>query len=193
MISRFLRNAFHLTQKRAFIVDALSKLNVDIVCGQIQRRGLVGVEIGTYRGHFAKALLDNLNIKKLYLIDPYEDYPAYEDNNYFPLARAERDAHRRLKGYKNVEWVKKYATDAAKDIPDSLDFVYIDGNHSYESVKEDIKTYYPKLREGGVLGGHDFYNGHCSEHDGVIQAVIEFAVKNKLRLYVQAPDFWVIK
>ena len=80
-----------------------------------------------------------------------------------------------------------------KNIPDNLDFVYIDGNHQYEFVAKDIKTYYPKLKKGGVLGGHDMYNGFCSEHNGVVQAVAEFAIKNNLQLCVELPDWWVIK
>ena len=45
--------------------------------------------------------------------------------------------------------------DAVDDIPEKLDFVYIDGNHAYEYVKKDIGLYYPKLKKGGVIGGHD--------------------------------------
>ena len=53
--------------------------------------------------------------------------------------------------------------------------------------------YWKKLKIGGFLGGHDFYNGLCPEHDGVVKAVLEFVSKNNLKLYVNHPDFWIIK
>ena len=58
---------------------------------------------------------------------------------------------------------------------------------------QDIQNYYPKVKSGGIIGGHDFYNGFCREHDGVIKAVSEFAVNNKLDLQVELPDWWILK
>lgn len=53
---------------------------------------------------------------------------------------------------------------------ESLDFVFIDAAHDYENVKNDISLWYPKVKEGGVLAGHDYH----SNQPGVIQAVDEF-------------------
>lgn len=39
---------------------------------------------------------------------------------------------------------------------ESLDYVYIDGNHAYDYVKLDLETWYPKLKKGGILAGHDY-------------------------------------
>ena len=61
--------------------------------------------------------------------------------------------------------------------PASVDFVFVDGDHSYESVLKDIKAWLPKVRPGGILAGHDFYSvstaGVCDEMPGVARAVIE--------------------
>jgi hypothetical protein len=47
--------------------------------------------------------------------------------------------------------------EAAPKIPDgSLDFAYIDANHAYEYVKRDIELWWPKIRDGGMLAGHDY-------------------------------------
>jgi hypothetical protein len=46
---------------------------------------------------------------------------------------------------------------------------------------------------GGIIGGHDFYNGFQRDHDGVVRAVTEFAVRNQLNLQVELPDWWVVK
>lgn len=49
------------------------------------------------------------------------------------------------------------STDAAKKLKDNyFDYVYLDARHDYCAVKEDIEHYYPKLRPGGILGGHDY-------------------------------------
>lgn len=53
----------------------------------------------------------------------------------------------------------------------SIDFCFIDGDHTYEAVSEDIRKWYPKLRVGSMIGGHDYIN---AEHPGVKQAVDEF-------------------
>jgi predicted O-methyltransferase YrrM len=154
-------------------------------------KDLVGVEIGTCTGYNAKTILKRVDIKKLYLVDPYTDYEELTDNN--PnLSKSEKDAQNLLKKYSDkIIWVKKLSMDAVNDIPNELDFVYIDGNHRYEYVKKDMELYFPKLKKGGILAGHDIENATCPEHDGLVTAVIEFALKNGLQLYIRAPD-WII-
>ena len=63
----------------------------------------------------------------------------------------------------------------------SLDFIFIDACHDYECVKEDLHTWYPKLKKGGIFAGHDYYDGHY----GVEQAVNEFFYENMDKLYSQ--------
>jgi len=129
---------------------------------QLQGRpGLIGAEIGVYEGKNARYYLKELDIKRMFLIDPYMEY-----ENYVPttlglkanLERAEKVAHAALGEYAHkIVWIKKKATKAEEAITDgSLDFVYIDGNHSFKSVTEDIMLYYPKLKKGGLLAGHDY-------------------------------------
>ena len=188
------------------IINTLSDLKHRIFPRPFERlalkgqKNLVGAEIGVYKGDHTKSLLDTLSIKKLYLIDSYELYNEYEEGKIHygvdqdSLEIAEEEARRRLENYSNkIVWIKKKSTDALIELPDNLDFVYIDGNHQYEFVKEDIKNYYEKMRKGGILGGHDMYNGFCFEHNGVIRAVTEFSVTNRLQLYVELPDWWIIK
>ena len=83
--------------------------------------------------------------------------------------------------------------DAVKEIHEPLDFVYVDGNHDYEFVKNDIENFYPLLKKGGVMGGHDFYNGFAKTHNGVINAVTQFRVSNNIQLFVEQPDWWFYK
>jgi predicted O-methyltransferase YrrM len=66
----------------------------------------------------------------------------------------------RTKDYKNIQLITKTSDDAVNDFEDeSFDFVYIDGIHTYDQVKKDIQNYLPKVKKGGVIGGHDYVNG----------------------------------
>lgn len=69
----------------------------------------------------------------------------------------------------------------------SVDFVYLDADHSYEAVRDQIKRWYPKLRPGGVLGTHDYLDGKApknSAHYGVKRAFDEFSEKHGLKKYI---------
>jgi len=61
----------------------------------------------------------------------------------------------------------------------SLDFCFIDGDHRYEAVKEDIIAWTPKLRKGGILSGHDYDYPHFG---GVTLAVDELLTDFNLEL-----------
>ncbi|GAF91208.1 unnamed protein product, partial [marine sediment metagenome] len=123
--------------------------------------GLVGVEIGVQNGVNALSVLQNLPIKMLYLVDPYEAYIDYDGCHYPDMDEIFLDARERLSGFNDkIKFVKEYSVKASEILSDNLDFVYIDGNHSYEFVKQDIMCWFPKVRVGGVLGGHDLqYQG----------------------------------
>jgi hypothetical protein len=187
------------------IVNSLSDLKHRIFPRPFERlavsgKSLIGVEIGVYKAEHAESILRHLDIKQLYLVDPYELYLEYEEGKSHygvdqdPLQLARREAHERLLQYDNkISWIFKKSADSLIDIPNELDFVYIDGNHDEIFVREDILAFYPKIRQGGVLGGHDFYNGFCREHDGVIRAVTQFSVQNNLTLQVELPDWWIKK
>ena len=116
----------------------------------------VGAEIGTAKGLFAKAICEKG--LKLYAIDPWIDYPDYDKGNGFrgELENQYERAKKLLAPYDCVI-LKKTSMEALTDIPDgSLDFVYIDGNHGYKYVTEDIFEWSKKIRKGGIISGHDY-------------------------------------
>jgi hypothetical protein len=150
---------------------------------------LVGVEIGVAKGVNALSLLEELSIRKLFLVDPYVPY----------VDAAQRVSHKdsfivawnKLSNFRQVQFIKKTSRDAVKDVGEPLDFVYIDGNHSYEYVKNDIALYYPLVKAGGVIGGHDYVPYHDL---GVFQAVNEFVQElGRLGFHAVFPDWWVVK
>jgi hypothetical protein len=71
---------------------------------------------------------------------------------------------------------------------EAVDFVYIDGNHSYDAVKQDIMLYYPLIKNNGLIGGHDY----TPYTESVMRAVNEFAEEAKLELHTVFPDWWFI-
>ena len=78
--------------------------------------------------------------------------------------------------------IRDLSVNASKRFNDnSLDFIFIDACHDYECVKEDLHTWYPKLKKDGIIAGHDYYDGHV----GVEKAVNEFFHEERDRLYNQ--------
>jgi len=149
---------------------------------------LVGCEIGVSEGLNSLSILNELNIKELYLVDPYAPY--FQEGKCLDYSKAEGIAHKRFKEYKGkVIWVKEYSESAVKNIKSPLDFCYIDGNHQYLNVVDDISNYFPLIKQGGVIGGHDFNGNYL----GVCRAVIEFSQKTKLVLQTKKNDWWTIK
>lgn len=152
---------------------------------------LVGVEIGVAAGENALNMLELLPVKKLYLIDPY--IPYVQNGKQTDYSEFKEIAKQRLKKFPQAVFIEKTSEEAVKDIPEILDFVYIDGNHDYEYVKKDIELYYPLVRKGGVIGGHDY----VPTFKGVIKAVNEFAEDHSLVLgktiFIEPPDWWIVK
>ena len=155
---------------------------------------VVGCEVGVYRGLHAKYMFDRVNITKLYLVDSYIEYPEYTDGPSKFMDSSKKESHSILHEYRDkIIWVEKMSSDAIEDIPSNLDFLYIDANHSYEYVRDDIISYYGKVRGGGIFGGHDYDRNH----ESTVRAVDEFlARENYTYLHIAsggARDWWVVK
>jgi hypothetical protein len=78
-----------------------------------------------------------------------------------------------------------------------LDFIHLDANHRLEMIQSDIRLWYPAVKRGGILAGHDYLDGIVGGSDyGVKQAVDEFAQKNSLKVNVipeEWPSWWIQK
>ena len=136
-----------------------------------------GVEIGTRVGTYAKELCIALPSLKLYCIDPWKEYPGYNES-FRPgeIERQYEEVKSRLAPY-NCIIIKKESMEAVKDFePNSLDFVFIDANHDYKYVLEDINEWTKIVKPGGIIFGHDF----APDHPGVMQAVYEYTSKNSV-------------
>jgi len=154
---------------------------------------LTGVELGVERGFNSLNILQTLPIKTLYCVDPYSEYiqgdspvSQHKNKKYFDCAM---DILWNYINQGKVKFILETSSSAIKDIPTNLDFVYIDANHSYANVKEDINLYYPKLKPGGVIGGDDYW----AYYPGVARAVNEFVDAHNLKLYGVEREWWVVK
>lgn len=126
-------------------------------------------EIGVRDGYHAKRMLLYHNVKSLYLIDPVWTTKAIKKFDKYPF----------------VTIIKGSSKDVFDKIP-VVDVIYVDGDHTYKGIKNDLK-YFDKARV--IFGGHDF-----TLH-GIHVAVMEFCVENDLvdSLIVKGNDWWIVK
>jgi len=114
----------------------------------------VGAEIGVENGIFSEALC-RAGLK-LYAIDSWDTAPVRE-NWKRRFAKEYEIAKTKLAPYDCII-IKKSSMEALEDFEDgSLDFVYIDANHSFKFVAEDICGWIKKVKPGGVISGHDYF------------------------------------
>lgn len=118
-----------------------------------------GAEIGVEQGVYAEILVRNNPALTLHCVDAWQAYKGYRDHtrqskldNFYEITKG------RLKYYeRQVRLIRKFSMDAVNDFADSsLDFVYIDGNHDFLNVTNDIYHWSKKVRSGGIVAGHDF-------------------------------------
>lgn len=153
---------------------------------------LVGVEIGVQRGLLSEEIAKSPRVKKLYGIDPWERqvrisyYRRWTDAQLAGLVKSVQE-RMRIFGDK-WELLKMYSIQAAEVLPDSLDFVYLDGDHSYENVKAEIVLYERKIRKGGLLCGHDYF-GKSNE---VQLAVEDYRNSRDLQIWEEMNMWWWI-
>jgi len=140
-------------------------------------------EVGVFRGRFAEHILTSCpSVERYYLLDPWRhlddwDKPANKDDDIFEqyyqevLARTEPYADKRVV-------LRGTTAEVADEIEDgSLDFVYIDGDHTLRGITVDLLKLYPKVRDGGWIAGDDFCRSifqHSAEYEPTL--VFPYAV-----------------
>jgi hypothetical protein len=117
----------------------------------------IGVEIGVENGFFSEEL-SRVGLK-IYSIDPWIHCPNWRyQRTQEAMEKIYQNAVRRLSKYENNTIIRKYSMDAVADFAnESLDFVYIDGNHEFRYVAEDLYEWEKKVRIGGIVSGHDYF------------------------------------
>jgi len=151
------------------------------------RKGGFVVEVGSFYGDSStRALATGIESSgskaSLYCVDPFDEkfYQTVSFENVRESIRKRCGSGKVIDEFrKNMApypytLIQKKSVDAAEDFLDgSIDFIFIDGNHSYEDVLADISAWYPKVKTGGVMCGHDYGKPEF----GVTEAVHEFFLK----------------
>jgi Methyltransferase domain len=160
----------------------------------LNAKGLIGegAEVGVKHGQFSEFILDHWDGKLLYSIDPWREFTTevYHDDDNVNQKEQERNyqitANRLARFGDRAKLLRMTSEEATNVIKDgTLDFVYLDARHDYDSVVEDIALWYPKVKSGGVMAGHDYFEGMIGGTKfGVKPAVDEFVARYNLNLKV---------
>jgi predicted O-methyltransferase YrrM len=119
-----------------------------------------GIEVGTFKGELSKEIL-SMWTGTLYMLDVWRPLDAeYIDSSNHGNFKdgVYADAMANIIGLEDRAVMIRCTSEVGSDIfsDESLDFAYIDANHAYDFVKQDIELWWPKVKKGGWLCGHDF-------------------------------------
>ena len=139
------------------------------------------VEIGSYIGESALIFASFGYVQRLDCVDPLVVGTKIKDKE----QRFKERLHYFMRRGKEKVFLNKETSESyAKKVDDSsLDVVYIDGDHKYSSVVNDLDLWYPKIKSGGFLCGHDYSKRPDHRHVGVNQAVDEFVDFHGLEIF----------
>ena len=141
-------------------------------------------EVGVRFGENLKNLITP-NVKNAYGVDIWMNTNSMGQNdNLYPQDELDRQYNNVVNMFKSddrVKIIRDFSVNSSHSFPDEyFDFVYLDADHTYQSVKEDLESWWPKIKKGGILSGHDYIDGDLtirlghSVRFGVVEAVEEF-------------------
>jgi hypothetical protein len=142
------------------------------------------VEVGTWLGKSASYLaVEIINSGKDIKLDCVDTWRGSQEHLNMDLVKNDELYNQFLKNIEPVSVainpIRMDSVEASKLYDDeSIDFVFIDASHDYENVKKDILAWYPKVKDGGVFAGHDYF----SDWPGVMSAVNEFASSENYKI-----------
>ena len=168
-----------------------------------------GCEVGVFRGRNAREMFRQIPGLKLIGVEANADQPSSTRHKTEP--RYDRNRKSMLSRTRNRDFtlIEKFSEIAVQEIPyNSLDFVYIDGDHSYDYCMTDIILYARRVKPGGIVSGHDYVSPGEYRHKydiNVREAVDDYVRIHKIdTLYLtdnngginksdRCPSWWFIK
>lgn len=169
----YIRDKFNLDLNQRCPIE-IRDFDREAMAGLFAELGFdLGVEVGVRDGIYSEILMKSIPNLTLYGIDPYEPHKGYRDHVRKSTFQAfEQEAHSKLDKYDKYVFVRDYSAGAVKNCPDnSLDFVYIDGDHSFHSATFDITEWSKKVKPGGIISGDDYVNHRGRAQIHVYQVV----------------------
>lgn len=159
----------------------------------------LGVEVGAFKGKTSAHLLECFPKLFMWLVDPFRAYSgdgselmgspfrqqAYMDN-------AKRIAKKQVRRFHRSKFLVMTSREAAEGLNGvrQFDFVFIDAGHRFQDVRDDIAAWWPLVRSGGALVGHDYKR---SRRRGIIRAVNEFVKREGLDLRLLESSLWWVE
>ena len=152
---------FYPMRQDAFLKQGLHDMldSLEKKIGPLSEKSIV--EIGSYTGDSTIIFAQRFGL--VIAIDPFMDwYDKNDDTCYFaPMAKVEAEFDNKTKDFNNIIKVKLTSDEAANFATENkiekIDFVYIDGLHTFEQVKKDIENFLPFLNKPKIIGGHDYH------------------------------------
>jgi len=185
LASRYIREKFKLNNEAGPVIK-LKGVGRHVLYELFQGLGFkLGAEIGVWRGQNAQRMFMAMPGLQLVGVDPYLNHQyVRKARSHGVMEKAHKMALSRLKGA-NITWINKRSEIAAEEVADeSLDFVYIDAEHTYDSAMLDIILWNRKVKSGGIIAGHDYFNNDKLGL-GVKQAVNDYTKWHKIApLYI---------
>lgn len=152
---------------------------------ELAEKSKIGVEIGSYLGASSIAIASSA-INKLYCVDVWKSNPKMRPDPANGKTLLE-NFKENTKNYKNkIEIVQEYSKDAITYFLDNniqIDFLFIDGDHSSESVKKDWSLYKKILKQNGIVVFHDWSWGS-------VKQVITEVVAKETKSHQNLPNMW---
>lgn len=170
----FLKNKYNLDFNQRMPIE-IPRVSREILTQWLHELDFkTGVEVGVAAAAYSELIAKNNPQMKVYGVDPWKVYKGYKDYVRRPTIDALKvEAKERMKGYSNYEFIEEFSMDAVKRFEDnSLDFVYIDANHNFQGITNDIIEWEKKVRPGGIISGHDFFKHRVSVTDCHVYQVV---------------------
>ena len=173
---------FDLSEKH--IQNAKLLINREELLKRMKPNAIVA-ELGVDQGEFSEKIFKITSPSKFHLIDLWGS-ERYNDGK----RRAVADKFKKEIDANQIEINHGYSTEIVNKFPDTyFDWIYIDTAHSYKVTIDELNAYLPKMKENGIIAGHDFTVGNWINRlkYGVIEAVYEFCHKNNWEIiYITA-------
>jgi predicted O-methyltransferase YrrM len=155
---------------------------------------LNAAEIGVFEGVNTALIANSLDKNgKMYAIDPFLRVK-------FGLSYQKKISYtvlKRAKAFNKVVWLEGFSQDVIDQVPAKMDFIFVDGDHSFEGVKRDYDLYQQKLAKDGILAFHDsrlFENGWTNADQGPVRLMNEIILpSNKWQVVDQVDSLVLLK
>lgn len=151
----------------------------------------VTAEIGVAEGLFSEHILKNWKPLLHVMVDLWEHIPSatgdgnfpkdWHDNNYKEVLERVKPFGETVEIHRGLSWRM------SQHVPnESLDLVYLDAGHYYDAVMKDLEAWYPRVKKGGIVAGHDYANKDYK----VFEAVQDFIKEKNIEVHLIAEDHW---